>query len=235
MWYAVQLSAKPIITKAVTSGLIAMVGDYMAQWIAYKLERRKTVHVLQPTSMQQTLSIHGSYNLRRGLSLLADGVFISGPLMHFGYNLFESILPAGTSSLAALSHVVADSILLDSFFVANAFVVTGIAEGYTPKDLIPQFQADYIPTLKASFATTVSLLPLSFACFRYLPVSFRVLAVNFVDVVWNAVISFMTHRSRRHDDLCRQQDTVLEQQLEPTKSLSTAEQAEEVLLPTHPL
>jgi hypothetical protein len=58
-----------------------MVGDYMAQWLDYKL------HVAPPASVQQTLSIHGSYNLRLGVSLLVDGIFISGPLMHFGYNL----------------------------------------------------------------------------------------------------------------------------------------------------
>jgi hypothetical protein len=164
MWYAVQLHATPIITKAVTAGVIAMLGDSMAQWLEYKLARRKTLHMASPASVQHTLSIHGgSYNLRRGVSLLVDGVFLSGPLMHYGYNLFESILPAGTSSLAALSHVIADSILLDGFFVASTFLATGIMEGYTHKDLIPQFKADYFPTLQASFATTRSLLSLSFA------------------------------------------------------------------------
>lgn len=203
-WYSACLDASPILTKSVTAGVIGIIGDYMAQWLEYKLERRKQVEPTENSSVANAVSIHGRYSLRRGLSILADGLFISGPLMHFGYNLFESIIPIGAagaaaSSVAALTHVIADSIVLDSVFVASTFLVTGIFEGYTMKQLVPQFRTDYIPALKASWVTSVFLLPLEFLCFRCLPLNFRVLAVNFLDIVWDAVISFMAHRNRKHD------------------------------------
>ena len=118
--------------------------------------------------------------------------------MHLGYELFEQILPVGSSSMAAILHVCADSILLDTIFVATTFLMTGWMEGYSHKQLFAQFKCDYIPSLKASFATSFLMMPIEFVCFRFLPLTFRVLAVNFIDVVWDAVISFMAHRNRKH-------------------------------------
>jgi Mpv17 / PMP22 family len=181
-------------------------------------EKDDTIGSLQPqpynqphsvsSSLYTTLSIHGRYDIRRGISTLMDGLFISGPLMHVGYDLFESILPINSAStgststsdtcgwIAAMFHVIADSVLLDSFFVASKFFTTGLMEGITAHDLLQQFYATYIPSLQASWITSILLCPIQLSCFCYLPLSFRVLSVNVIDVVWDAVLSFMTHRSR---------------------------------------
>jgi hypothetical protein len=221
VWYTMHLTTSPVITKSVTAGVIGIIGDYMAQWLEYAMERRKNPKQ-EASSLARGLSIHGRYSSRRGLSILTDGIFISGPLMHFGYNLFEHIMPiavgGGSSSLAAMTHVLADSVLLDSIFVASTFIVTGVMEGYTYKQLAHQLRSDYVPTLKASWATSLFLLPFEFACFRYLPLTFRVMSVNFLDVVWDAVVSFMAHRSRKHD--LRHVDQADESTLEPVTHVS---------------
>mmetsp|Transcript_11646 Transcript_11646/g.19369 ORF Transcript_11646/g.19369 Transcript_11646/m.19369 type:complete len:383 (-) Transcript_11646:837-1985(-) len=189
--YMTNLSAFPCITKSITSGVIGFGGDFMAQRLEYRLENKKR--------QKQT------YDLRRGLGIMAGGFFISGPLMHLGYNLFERILPthggASSQTLAALTHVVADSLFLDSIFVATACIVTGIVEGYGfRKHIIPQFRRDYVPTLKAGWATSLTLMPLEFVCFRFLPETLRALAMNLTDVIWDGTVSFMTHRNRNKDD-----------------------------------
>lgn len=51
----------------------------------------------------------------------------------------------------------------------------------------------YVPTLKASVATSSALMPLQFLSFRFLPVQLRVLSVNAVDLVWTGVVSFVSH------------------------------------------
>jgi len=157
-------------------------------------------------------SIYKKYDLRRGIAFLIEGLVLSGPLMHWAYNFLEEIIPVGSPldsrdnekrqkcgrSFAALAHVVADSIVLDPFFIGIAIAFTGILEGHSVwKTIIPQFKTDYIPTIKASFLTSLSLLPLEFVCFRWLPVDYRSLSVNIIDVIWDGVISFMTHRARR--------------------------------------
>jgi hypothetical protein len=193
-WYLAQLDAFPLITKSVTSGVIGVVGDYAAQWLECRLGRRSA-----NSCNKNTLSIHETYDARRGLAILVDGMLISGPIMHFGYNLFEQIVPiAQGRSLAAMIHVVADSIVLDSIFVGTAMVGTGLMEGYRfRKDIVPQLKRDYANTLKASWCTSATLLPLEFVCFRFLPVTLRTLAMNLTDVIWGGVVSFMAHRSRR--------------------------------------
>jgi peroxisomal membrane protein 2 len=194
LWYMAQLSVNPVLTKSVTAGVIGAVGDSLAQGLERAIESR---------SNGGGRGEPRSYDSRRGLSCLLYGLLISGPLMHLAYDFFETILPVASgagpgSGLAAMAHVLADSVFLDSIFVATTFVVTGVMEGYNCRQLWSQLRGDYVPTLKASWVTSLGLLPIEFVCFRYLPVSLRVMAVNFIDVVWDTVISFMAHRSRGH-------------------------------------
>lgn len=188
-----QLTAHPVVTKSVTAGVIGVFGDFMAQGLEHVLHQRQ--HKRQSgDECASTLK----YDSRRGISILLDGLFLSGPLMHFGYEMFDRILPiADGGSGAALLHVLADSIFLDALFVASTFVVTGRMEGYSFRQIVPQLRRDYFPALKASWATSIFLMPIEFVCFRFLPLSYRVLAVNFIDVIWDGVISFMAHRGRQ--------------------------------------
>jgi len=212
------LDTHPIITKSVTAGVIAMIGDYCAQWMELALEESLFIissrtapntakRIPKYTSAATLLSIYGRYKLRRGFSLLADGIFISGPLMHVGYEIFERLVPitaedndddAASATLAAILHVVADTVVLDSFFVAFTFLSTGLMEGMHPRELWTQFRADYSSSLTVSWATSVALCPIQFCFFRYLPLQLRVLSVNCIDLVWGAVQSFMSHRNRHH-------------------------------------
>ena len=196
-WYILNLEMAPFITKSITAGVLGMCGDYIAQWFEYRLTR--SVPASQTCSWKDVLRIYKTYDVRRGLALLADGFFVSGPLMHWGYNLFEKLIPitGAHRCAAALTHVVADSVILDSIFVLTAFIMTGLMEGYRLQgDIWPQIKTEYGPTLRASWVTSLLLMPLEFVCFRFLPVTFRTLAMNITDIIWGTVISFMAHRSR---------------------------------------
>jgi hypothetical protein len=194
-WYMAQLSINPLITKSITAGVLGVIGDYMAQGIDIRIRR----HLNKNANIQ-----HQPYDARRGFSIFFTGLCVSGPLMHLGYDLFEKILPintaTGASAFAAIAHVIADSVFLDTIFVATTFITTGIVEGYKPKAVIKQLRSDYGPTLTAGWVTSILVMPLEFVAFRYLPVTCRVLAVNFIDMIWDTVISFMAHRNRGHDE-----------------------------------
>jgi len=215
--YMTSLERNPIVTKSVTAGIIGVFGDLAAQkmegWFRSKHEKRIGAAAMgdddddestrerlkSDERMSNDNNSRRWYDRRRGSSTLVDGLFISGPLLHLAYELFERVLPSTSSTWAALCHVVADSVFLDALFVATTFVVTGLVEGYTPKEMLKQLKRDYKSTLMASWATSIGLFPLGFVCFRYLPVPLRVLAVNCIDVVWGAVVSFFAHRNRRHE------------------------------------
>jgi hypothetical protein len=208
-WYVHQLSTNPMLVKSVSTSVIGFIGDYMAQWFEYRLWRQQNKKSIDTIDTHTLLSIHGRYDLRRGISLAVGGLLFSGPLMHVGYEMFERVLPIGgstgaSSSLAAILHVVADSLFLDCIFVATTFIITGLMEGYSFQQLFSQFKSEYVPSVKAGLATSTMLMPIEFVAFRFLPLHFRVLAVNCIDVVWDAVISFMAHRNRKDHDVAWQ-------------------------------
>lgn len=172
--YTLWLTTQPLLTKSVTSAAMGCVGDAVAQ----RWEQ------------------HPAYSKRRGAAAVVEGMLWSGPLMHVAYSLFEHILPIGNNMGFALIHVLLDSLLLDSIFVTSAFWITGLLEGYSFSQLREQYKRDIGGTLKASWLTSLFLLPVEVVCFRYLPVTYRVLAVNVLDIVWDTVISFMSHKTR---------------------------------------
>ena len=211
--YMHHLESNPLITKAVTSGFMGVLGDFMAQYVEHvRHNRRMSIGEYDVQQGRQSSLRGGHYlpafhlSLRRSVAILLDGLFISGPLMHLAYDAFEHVLPvtvvagggaAAASGVNAMIHVIADSILLDGIFVASAMSSSGLLEGYSfSKEIIPQLKSDYIPAWKASMATSAVMAPIEYACFRYLPLCFRVLAVNFTDIIWDGVVSFMTHRAR---------------------------------------
>jgi Mpv17 / PMP22 family len=230
--YMGYLESHPIATKSLSAGVIAMIGDYCAQWIDFALQgdhrlalslehtsnnisvhqycggERTIPSAAHPSHVEPSpsvLSIYGRYRSRRGFAVLADGIFITGPLMHLGFEIFERWMPiAGTqddpaaANIAAVVHVIADTLILDSFFVAFCFVSTGLMEGMPRDKLWLQFKTDCLSSLVASWATSVALCPIQFCFFRYLPLQLRVLSVNSIDLVWGAVQSFMSHRNRHH-------------------------------------
>jgi hypothetical protein len=120
--------------------------------------------------------------------------------MHYGYDFFERIVPTTAASasglyscLAALSHVLADSVFLDGIFVMTGIVATTLLEGHPLNRVLPNLRNVYVPTLKASVVTSSALMPLQFLSFRFLPVQLRVLSVNAVDLIWTGVVSFVSH------------------------------------------
>jgi hypothetical protein len=187
------LTTFPLYTKALTTAVISVMGDTTAQILEERIRAKKK---------GTQFSFSQNYDRRRGLSIVADSILVTGPLLHFAYNWLEHLIPVAgatgsAASLAALAQVLIDNCILDSFFVAIMFVTTGIAEGYDAKQIIPQIKKDYFATVKTSWATSFVLMPLQFVCFRFLPLSFRVLGVNFIDIFWQAMVSYMVHRRRR--------------------------------------
>jgi hypothetical protein len=97
--------------------------------------------------------------------------------------------------LAALIQILIDDIAIDSIFVATTYISTGITEG-NGRQTFSDFKSDFFPAVKAGWATSVILMPLEFICFRFLPLSFRVLGTNLIDIIWDGVLSYKVHENR---------------------------------------
>ena len=193
-WYIAVLEEYPVFTKSFTTGIIQLLGDYAAQRYEQKQEKEATI-----------IQTEKGYDLRRGLSLFADGLLLSGPLLHYCFEWMEDIWPTGggdgsmTKPMATLCHVFVNDYIIDSFYIGLSFVFTGVVEGYSLVEVAEIFRKDYGATVRASWLTSLGLIPVEILCFGYLSLSFRVLAMNFVDLLWGAIVSFYSHRSRREN------------------------------------
>jgi hypothetical protein len=193
-WYMMQLETNPLATKSLTTSCIQFIGDFFAQAVEeFRIQR----------STQQSFNIFRlqTYELRRGLSLAADGMLLSGPLLHYVYGWMEDNYPTADSAVTAAFHVLVNDLLVDTFYLFVSFIFVAIVEGHW-KDLPTIFRKDFVDTVKASWGSSFGFMPIEYVSFRYLPVHFRVLAMNFVDIVWGAIISFTAHRSRNEMKEC---------------------------------
>jgi len=194
-WYVTCLSAYPIRTKSITTGVIGWIGDTMAQLIETKLLSAREGTKLQ---FRQT------YDRRRGISCLVDGILVMGPLLHFAYEFLEWLIPVSgavtglAAAIAALTQVFIDDFIFDTIFVGIMFFVTGIGEGISLSTLYKQFRKDYARTVRTSWATSVVLMPIEFMLFRFFPLRVRVLGMNVIDIIWEGMVSYLVHR-RRHN------------------------------------
>ena len=153
--------------------------------------------------MSSSICVEGpGYDPRRGLSLAADGMFLSGPLLHFAFEFMEHVLPSQETnskswiSTATILHVLANDFLVDTIYLFLSFIFVALAEGLA-KDLPNLIRKDFPTTLQASWGTSAVFMPVEYLCFSRLPLSLRVLSMNLIDVVWGSIISYVTHRSRR--------------------------------------
>lgn len=172
-WYMDSLVSSPIITKGITTGVIEVLGDGIAQ-----VADRKEDEV-------------NKWEYRRSLGCFVDGVFITGPLLHWTYDFLEHIIPSiGGSAWATLAQVMIDEFICDPIDVGLYLIATSIVEG---KNVMERLREKYWITLIEGMATSLALCPIQFISFRYLPVETRVLVVNLCDLIWMSIVSYIAH------------------------------------------
>ena len=202
-WYLSTLEAAPLLTKCVTGALLGIIGDYGAQWFESKklLELRRQHHIISTTTSSW------KYDYQRGRGIMMENFLISCPLQHYGYDLFERMLPieGGSEfymSFAAFVHVFFDCVVLDGIFVATGILFGGVFEGHNlMKYVLPNLRNTYFSALRAALITDLSFAPVEFLAFRFLPLPLRVLSVNAVDLVWNGVVSYAFHGEVENVDM----------------------------------
>jgi hypothetical protein len=176
-WYMKSLVCAPIITKGITTGVIEVLGDGIAQGVEMERERIESKAV--------------KWDYRRSLGCLCDGIFVTGPLLHFTYNFLERVIPShGGSAWATLAQVLIDEFVCDPIDVGLYLIATSIIEG---KNVKQRLREKYWVTLLEGMAVSLALCPIQFISFRYLPVETRVLVVNICDLIWMSIVSYVAH------------------------------------------
>lgn len=216
-WYMNQLEAHELPTKFISSGILALIGDVIAQIVGHHFMLAKST---------TSEAIRMTIDKRRMLALFMDGVICTGPLLHYIYEFYEWILPThdkdimGTDGekdtlaeandlektttskrkfMAALTHVLFDNFVMIFVYIALLILFTGVVESrYTTLlDGITELRNELMPSVKVSWkVSAMGYAPAQLLAFHFLPMKLRVLAVNCLDLIWVTVMSYVTHRNR---------------------------------------
>lgn len=209
--YSEQLDLRPIRTKSLTAGALGVIGDLIAQCIEWSLDDDNDVGA-------------GGLDGRRVFAMFIDGSCFSGPLMHYAFEAYEHLFPIiirndcvepivrcdaeiwddntvpvhnfQTEWKHVIVHVAFDQIFMAIFYVAGLMIITGVIEGHSD-DLLAELHDDYLRNVGASWLAAIVLIaPLQILAFGKLDVSLRVLATNFIDIIWVTIMSIITHVNR---------------------------------------
>ena len=146
--------------------------------------------------------------------------------MHYAYEFYEHVFPIVTCNCVepivhedvqildangdairvsdfktewrnVLIHVAFDQIFMAMWYVAGLMIITCIIEGHA-SDLAAELENDYFRNLGASWlAAALFFAPMEIFAFGNLEnSSYRVLAVNIIDILWVSVMSVVTHLNR---------------------------------------
>jgi peroxisomal membrane protein 2 len=174
-WYSHKLDSHPILTKSLSSAIIAGSGDVLCQFVSNKNEN---------------FQLDYSRTLRFGVL----GILLVGPVIHFWYGTLMNIFP-GNSTGAVIKRV-----LLDQFFFSPLFLPTFLSslwfmEGKS-MDRIESCLYSTIPT--SIVANWILWIPAQAINFKYVPGKYQVLFSNFAGFMWNAYLSYASHKD--HND-----------------------------------
>ena len=184
-WYSQKLSSHPILTKCITSGIIAGAGDLACQYIVHcKQGRDKTEPVVDKHVFRPDL-IRSSRFTILGFALIA-------PVVHFWYGTLMIRIP-GTSAKAVLQRLVLDQAFFAPLFIPTFLTNLMMLEG-RPMEDVPKTLVRDVPDIVVTNWTL--WIPAMFVNFKYIPGKWQVLYSNGVGFIWNMYLSWKTQKGQ---------------------------------------
>lgn len=173
-WYSRKLDTHPLITKSVTSGLVAGCGDGLGQYNQHCKQREK-----QPWNWDM---------LRTGRFVLLGAALVA-PVCHLWYANLMTRFPGSTG------RQIAKRVVLDQFFFAPLFLPTWLLNLWMLEGRSADYVLEEMPrTLpKAVVANWQLWIPAQTVNLGFIPSKYQVLFSNIVAVAWNAYLSLTTH------------------------------------------
>ncbi|XP_059404578.1 peroxisomal membrane protein 2-like [Carassius carassius] len=170
--YLSLLKKYPIITKSVTSGFLSAVGNLLSQALEYRKNNKEN-------SPKKKISVLGP------LHFAVFGLFITGPVSHYIYQLLEVLLPT-TVPYCLIKRLLLERLIFAPAFLLLFYVVMNALEGKTLTDVQNKLKTSYWPAMKMNWKVWT---PFQFININYVPVQFRVLFANLVALFWYAYLA----------------------------------------------
>jgi hypothetical protein len=168
-WYSNKLDTDPVITKSITSAIIAAAGDAGCQKV----------------------SGDEPFDLKRCGRFFILGGALVGPAVHWWYGTLVSLLPGQTPARVVM-RVCADQFVFTpiclSAFLSTLWTLesTKLVGDETVHDPIPEkLQKELFGVLQANWGFWFPVLSINFG---FVPLKFQVLFSNVASLVWNGYV-----------------------------------------------
>lgn len=177
-FYTNQLSARPIMTKSLTAGIIFLASDYCAQLI----ERDGSEDAEK-----------APFVWSRMLTNFLVGLLVFGPAANAWYSMIFKMLPS-TSLFSTLQKAALGQIIFGPAFTSVFFGAGMIQAGsFSVGAWLQKVKND----LPAVWASGLGFWPfVDFISYKVIPVQWIPLFVNFCSFVWTIYLSIVSNRSR---------------------------------------
>ncbi|XP_032371212.1 peroxisomal membrane protein 2 [Etheostoma spectabile] len=170
--YLVLLKKYPILTKSVTSGILTALGNLLAQILEARKKAKNGAQVKEiDTAAAARYAIYG--------------LFITGPLSHYFYQLMEMWMPS-TDPLCIVKRLLLDRLVFAPGFLLIFYLVMNVLEAKGWTDFEKKMKGSYWTALKMNWKVWT---PFQFININFVPVQFRVLFSNMIALFWYAYLA----------------------------------------------
>lgn len=151
-----------------------------------------------------------SYDLGRTAQMAFYGTFVSAPIYTFWYTYLDnfshklfsgttlpSILKKVTSAASMRSwqiitfKLLTDAFIFDPLYLLIFFSTTNLIEGKNITEVVNEIKAKLFKTYLIDITVWT---PVQYLNFRYIPVLYQALVVQFGNLFWNSYLSYTQHK-----------------------------------------
>ncbi|GFF64515.1 putative integral membrane protein, Mpv17/PMP22 family [Aspergillus lentulus] len=167
-WYQRSLVQRPLLTQSLTTACLFAVGDSLAQQAVEK----------------RGISQHDVIRTGR-MALYGGAVF--GPLATKWFQVLQRRINLPSAQRTVLGRVAADQLLFAPTMIGVFLSSMSVLEGGSPSE---KLERSYWPALKANWTVWPFLQLVNFAL---VPLQYRVLTVNVLNIGWNCFLSLLNN------------------------------------------
>ncbi|XP_072976613.1 protein sym-1 [Typha angustifolia] len=167
-WYLMALDKHPVITKAITSSILNLIGDLICQLLINKVSK---------------------LDVRRTIVSAFLGLVLVGPTLHIWY-LYLSKLVTISGASGAFVRLLLDQSIFSPIFI-GVFMASLVTLEGRPSHVVPKLRQEWFSAVIANWQLWI---PFQFLNFRFVPQQFQVLVANIVALAWNVILSFKAHK-----------------------------------------
>lgn len=168
------LSKRPLLTKAITSSVLGMIGDALAQWIA------------RSRQVDSDIDPH-AHNWRRTFAISLLSLVLTGPALHVWYGVLNRRVVGRFSLMKKLA---LDQLVFCPIFNIVFSIALPTLEGHRFVDNVELCKQKFWTVMKANW---MLFPPAQVFNFSFVPLDLQPVFSNTVGLVWNILITYILH------------------------------------------